>query len=289
MKFYKTLFKTEADMTNNMITRSKIQTAMNTTRDKLNMGSFNPNAFEVVPLTIKDKRIPKQFNNYTIVHLTDIHLGQWINKTKLDGIVKITNKLQPDLIALTGDYLSYQTKNYLQQLEDSLKHLKPKDKTISVLGNHDHWTNSKKIKTALNNANIINLENDIYPVQKKNKTLQIAGVDSITLKKDNINKIKEKLNYTQPAIMLAHEPDFADTTSKLEPFILQLSGHSHGGQLAIPYLGTPVRGKNFIKYPIGKYKVRNMIQYTNRGVGTNAFWIRINCSPEITKITLKRK
>ena len=113
MKFYKTPFKTEADITNNMITRSKIQTAMNTTRDKLKMGSFNPNAFEVVPLTIKDKRIPKQFNNYTLVHLTDIHLGQWINKTRLDGIIKITNKLQPDLIALTGDYISYQTKNYL--------------------------------------------------------------------------------------------------------------------------------------------------------------------------------
>ena len=74
-----------------MITRNKIQTAMNTTRDKLKKGTFNPNAFEVVPLTIKDKRIPKEFNNYTIVYLTDIHLEWWINKTKLDEIVKITN------------------------------------------------------------------------------------------------------------------------------------------------------------------------------------------------------
>ncbi len=89
--------------------------------------------------------------------------------------------------------------------------------------------------------------------------------------------------------MLAHEPDFADTTSQLEPFILQLSGHSHGGQIEIPKIGTPIRGKNFLKYPLGKYKVKNMIQYTSRGLGTNAFWFRINSSPEITKITLKRE
>ena len=89
--------------------------------------------------------------------------------------------------------------------------------------------------------------------------------------------------------MLAHEPDFADTTSKLSQFILQLSGHSHGGQITLPHIGTPIRGKNFIKYPIGKYQIENLTQYTSRGVGTNAFWIRINCTPEITKITLKSR
>lgn len=269
--------------------KSKIQTAMNTTRNKLNMGTFNPDAFTIEHLTIKDRRIPKKFNNYTLVHLTDIHLGQWINKTKLDGIVQLTNNQNPDTILLTGDYLSYQTKNYLKELETSLKKLNPKDKTISVLGNHDHWMDAKKVKEALNNANIINLENDVYPLQKQNKTLQIAGVDSITLHKDDIEKVKEKLEKNTPAIMLAHEPDFADTTGKLPQFILQLSGHSHGGQITLPHIGTPIRGKNFIKYPIGKYQIENLTQYTSRGVGTNAFWIRINCTPEITKITLKSR
>ena len=148
---------------------------------------------------------------------------------------------------------------------------------------------AKKVKEALNNANIINLENDVYPLQKQNKTLQIAGVDSITLHKDDIEKVKEKLEKNTPAIMLAHEPDFADTTSKLPQFILQLSGHSHGGQITLPHIGTPIRGKNFIKYPIGKYQIENLTQYTSRGVGTNAFWIRINCTPEITKIPLTRR
>lgn len=67
--------------------KSKIQTAMNTTRNKLNMGTFNPDAFTIEHLTIKDRRIPKKFNNYTLVHLTDIHLGQWINKTRWNSSI----------------------------------------------------------------------------------------------------------------------------------------------------------------------------------------------------------
>ena len=271
---------------NNKAMRSKIQTFMNDTRDKLNQGKFNPNNFKLVNLTIKNSRIPREFDNYEIIHITDIHLGQWINKEKLDGVVKIINNQQPDSVMITGDFLSYQTSNYLHELSDSLSNIKSCDGTFSVLGNHDHWTNAGDVKKALKKAGIVNLENDVYAIEKNNQKLQIAGVDSITVDMDDIGKVQRKLDYNYPAIMLAHEPDFADTTAKYDPFILQLSGHSHGGQIEIPKIGTPVRGKNFMKYPLGEYKVGNMIQYTNRGIGTNAFWFKINSFNEITKIKL---
>jgi predicted MPP superfamily phosphohydrolase len=86
---------------------------------------------------------------------------------------------------------------------------------------------------------------------------------------------------------LAHEPDFADISAKTNRFSLQLSGHSHGGQFVIPKLGTPFRGNGFWKYPLGRYQVKEMVLYTNRGIGTNAFWIRVNCAPEITVIDLQ--
>ena len=71
-------------------------------------------------------------------------------------------------------------------------------------------------------------------------------------------------------------------------FDLQISGHSHGGQFIIPKVDTtPFRGPNSRKYPVGLYKVRNMMQYTSKGLGTNSFRFRINCKPEITIITLK--
>lgn len=267
--------------------KGMIQTAMNKTRKKLHKGNFKKKLFKIVPLTITSDKIDPIFNDYKIVHITDIHIGQWITKEKLDGVVKLINDLKPDLIVITGDYVSYKAEEYIQDLGECLKKLEAKDDIISVLGNHDYWTNPEAIKKMLKDSNIINLENEIHTIERNNKKLQIAGIDCVTVGKDNIGKIEEKLDYDSPAIMLVHEPDFADTTCKLEPFILQLSGHSHGGQFSIPYIRTPVRGKNFIKYPKGSYEVDDMIQYTNSGIGTNMFWFRINCPPEITEIKLK--
>lgn len=268
--------------------RIKLQNAMNTTRNKLNKGKFNRESFEIVEEIIETDKIPEEFDNYTIIQLTDIHIGQWINKEILEGIIEIVNELNADLIVMTGDYVSYKTEEHLDELEEAFKKIKRHDAILSVLGNHDHWTDSDKVKKTLKNAGIINLENDVYSIERNDKRLQIAGADSTTYNKDNIDKIINKIDKEYPAIMLVHEPDFADITSKYDSFFLQLSGHSHGGQIEIPKIGTPVRGKNFKKYPSGRYEVNNMVQYTSRGVGTNAFWIRINCPPEITKITLKK-
>lgn len=268
--------------------KSIIQTVMNTTRNKLDKGEFNENSFEIVPLTIETKKIDKEFDGYKIVHITDIHLGQWITKERLEGVVNIVNNLNPDIIVLTGDYVSYQADKYLTDLEYCFSRLNAKDAILSVLGNHDYWTNPDSIKEVLKKSNIINLENEIYIIYKNDKKLQIAGIDCVTEGNDDIKKIEEQLDHIYPAIMLVHEPDFADKTCKLEPFILQLSGHSHGGQISVPKIRTPIRGKNFRKYPSGAYQVDEMIQYTNRGIGTNMFWFRINCPPEITEITLKK-
>ena len=77
-------------------TKSKIQNAMNKTRKKIDMGQFDEESFEVVPLIIENEKISPEFDNYKIVHITDIHIGQWITKEKLDGVVNIINKLNPD-------------------------------------------------------------------------------------------------------------------------------------------------------------------------------------------------
>ncbi len=268
--------------------KSMVQTAMNNTRSKLNKGHFDEDVFEVVPLIVESDKIDSEFDGYKIVHITDIHIGQWITREKLEGVVEIINNLNADAIVITGDYVSYQIDKYLDDLEYCLKKLKAKDVILSVLGNHDYWTNPQAIKSILKNSNIINLENEIYNIIKNDKKLQIAGIDCVTEGKDDIYNVEKNLDYDSPAIMLVHEPDFADTTSRLKPFFLQLSGHSHGGQLSVPRIRTPIRGKNFRKYPSGAYKVDEMIQYTNRGIGTNMFWFRINCPPEITEIILRK-
>ena len=166
--------------------------------------------------------------------------------------------------------------------------MKAKDGKFAVLGNHDHWADAEKIREILKESDIVDLSNDVYTLEKNGETLNISGVDSCTVGADNIDEVLEKLPDDGASILLAHEPDFAKISSETNRFDLQMSGHSHGGQLVIPGVKTtPFRCSYSIKYPVGMYKVKNMVQYTSKGLGTNSFWLRINCKPEITLFYLK--
>jgi predicted MPP superfamily phosphohydrolase len=204
----------------------------------------------------------------------------------LKGVIGLINQQEPDIVAITGDFVSYSGRN-IEDLIPALKEIRARDATVAVLGNHDYWVGAERIRSILSESKIIELNNDVYTVTRKGFALYIAGVDSTTLKKNLLDKVLQKLPPNGPAILLVHEPDFADISAETKRFSLQLSGHSHGGQFVIPKLGTPFRGDGFRKYPIGRYQVGEMVQYTNRGLGTNAFWIRINCAPEITVINLQ--
>jgi predicted MPP superfamily phosphohydrolase len=202
-------------------------------------------------------------------------------------VVDLINNQKPDAITITGDFVSYILEEVAEDLEVALKKLNPKEISIAVLGNHDHWMGADKIREILKKCNIIDASNDVYTLKRGEAQLHIAGVDSVMLNKHRLDLVIEKLPEEGPAILLAHEPDFADVSSSTGRFSLQISGHSHGGQFIIPGLGTFIRGPHFIKYPHGKYQVGDMVQYTSRGLGTNIFWFRINCDPEITIFKLK--
>jgi uncharacterized protein len=270
-----------------LLLRQKMQIAMSGFRDKLGIHEFDARDFEIVSLNVKIPDLNPAFNDYRIVHISDIHLGQWISAKRIAGVVNLVNKQEPDLVAITGDSVSYVVNEPVLDMLRFLKNLKPKDATVAVLGNHDHWIGAEDIRKVMEESSILELENDVYTIKRGDAMLHIAGVDSITLEKHDLDAVLEKLPESGPAILLAHEPDFADKSAATGRFSLQLSGHSHGGQMVIPGFGTPFRGSQFRKYPLGEYKVGNMIQYTNRGLGTNVFWIRINCPPEITLMKLQ--
>ena len=251
---------------------------------------FNEKKIDLVEIDIELDNLGWNFHNFRILNITDVHLGQWINPEYLDELVDYVNTLNIDLITLTGDYFSYNLKEYEDSLEESFKKLKAKYGKFGVLGNHDHWMDADKIRKIFNNSNIVDLSNNVYTLKKGKDCLNLAGVDSCTVCADNLDKVLKELPENNPSILLAHEPDFAKESSKTNRFDLQISGHSHGGQFIIPkFETTPFRGPNSTKYPVGIYKVGNMIQYTSKGLGTNSFRIRINCKPEITILTLKSK
>jgi predicted MPP superfamily phosphohydrolase len=240
---------------------------------------------EHVHLTLP--RLPLSFDGYKVAQLSDLHMGGWLTRPRLEEVVLLTNEQKADLVAITGDFVSRLSDVVTRDLVEVLGALKAADGVVAVLGNHDHWNGANVVRQVLRDSNIINVSNDVHTLQRSGAQLHIAGVDDIWEGKDDLDAVLGKLPAQGAALLLAHEPDFADTSAGTGRFDLQLSGHSHGGQVVPPFLGPlrlPPYGR---KYHTGLYQVGTMLQYTNRGVGMVSPPVRFNCRPEITLFTLQ--
>lgn len=248
---------------------------------------IEPLWFEIVPVNLTISNLAPVFDGFKIVQISDLHADTSMNRKKLGKIVNLINQQQPDIVAMTGDFISATLdRQTTLMLETAFKKLSPREKTVAVLGNHDHYIDPQKIRTLLHNGNVLELDNSVYNLQRGSDTLSIAGLDDFWLQQANLDLVLSQLSGEGTAVLLVHEPDFADISAATERFALQISGHSHGGQVRIPFRKPPVLPPFAEKYPVGRYEVRKMIQYTNRGVGMVLPAIRFNCRPEITVFTL---
>lgn len=173
-----------------------------------------------------------------------------------------------------------------QTLINALSELKPLHKSFAVLGNHDYATNNELVREALKKSNIITLRNRVYSFEKNDNYLNIAGIDDVIFSRDNLDLVLTRLPAKGTNILLVHEPDFAISVWKSHRFQLQLSGHSHGGQVKIPFRKSPFLPPYGEKFPEGLYRFSDFYLYTNRGIGMAYPYIRFNCRPEITIFTL---
>ena len=246
---------------------------------------IEPNWLEIKQIRIALPHLDRAFAGYRIVQLTDLHVGDGIDRAQLARIVATVNAQQPDLIVLTGDFISHDPEHQAKLLTSTLAGFQAHDGTLAVLGNHDVFDdNGPSVRRSIMRAGVALLENTVHTVQRNGATLSIGGVGDVWYGAAKLDRILAQLPLTGAAIMLAHEPDFADETAATGRFGLQLSGHSHGGQVRLPLIHKyPPFGR---KYPIGKYQVGNMIQYTSRGVGSPGIHARFNCRPEISVFNL---
>ncbi len=266
--------------------RRKMQLAMRKISEGMGDGEFEPGVFEVERVDVTVPDLDPCFDGYRIASIADIHLGQWLTAKRFEGVIDLVNEQRPDLVAFIGDFFSYEVERFSDDMVHVLSKLGPPDGCVAVLGNHDHWVGAANVRTILRRAHVVDLSNDVRTMRKGEGTVSIAGVDSVMAHADRLDDVLTKLPASGPAILLAHEPDFADVSATTGRFSLQISGHSHGGQFVIPGVGTLIRGPHARKYPLGRYQVKDMVHYTSRGIGTNVFWLRINCPPEITMFTL---
>ncbi len=255
------------------------------------------NWIEVTNLTLKLRRLDPAFKGIRLVQISDFHLGQWIDKERLDRVFKIALEQAPDYFLLTGDYLEcrpYGQRNEWATYEENLKlisssfsQLPASRATIAILGNHDHKIYAGWIEQALSDAGVTVLRNSVMTIRRGSSELHLAGLDDVSQKMDRLDLLMSALPENGAAILLAHEPDFADVAAATGRFDLQISGHSHGGQIVLPLIGPPVLPEWGRKYPSGLYNVGDMLLYTNRGVGVTTVNARFNCRPEITVFTLE--
>jgi hypothetical protein len=242
-----------------------------------------PSWIKLERVEIPIEGLPFPFEGYRLVQLSDLHIHDVASVKRAQHAVRMAMNLAPDLIVLTGDYVSDWVDE--QAIAATLALLTATDGVWATLGNHDHWTNAAQVRRALVQAGLPELRNTSTRIDRSGSELWLAGVDDIWEQHHDLTAALHGIPTGAPVILLAHEPDFADEVYPLAHVSLQLSGHSHGGQVKIPGLGAPFLPYLGQKYPEGLRRLDSMWLYTSRGVG-NLHEVRFNCRPEITEFTL---
>ena len=257
------------------------------------MRDYEPSWVDVSEVTLSLPRLARSFSGLRVVQISDLHYGGWMTTEHLTEIVQMVIDQSPDLVTITGDFVMGEERlrqvviEKLDEMASVLKTLSESVLTLGVLGNHDYRLDRTSVVNMLDKAGITSLNNSVHTFTRGNDTLHFAGVDDVLKHYARMDLLLPQIPDDSCAILLAHEPDYADVSARTGRFDLQLSGHSHGGQVVLPFIGPPILPYLGHKYPSGLYRVKDMYQYTNRGVGMTTPYVRFNCRPEITVFTLE--
>lgn len=248
---------------------------------------IEPERLVVESVHVPIKGLHSALDGFVIVQLCDFHLHPYTPLALVNDAVSMANSLQPDILFLTGDYV-LETADAIFELAPVLATLNARHGLFTVLGNHDHWTDASIVRTGLRESRLTVLHNEGLSLNVGKARLSIAGLDDSWSGQPDVAAALTTLPADTPIVLLAHEPDFADAYLADGRVTLQLSGHSHGGQVRLPDnrpLKLPRYGQ---KYHNGLYPVHQGWVYTSRGIGVVGPPVRVNCPPEISKITLVR-
>jgi predicted MPP superfamily phosphohydrolase len=263
-------------------------------------GEIERHWIEVTEHDIYLSRLPAAFDGMRIAQLSDIHMDEFTEPFLLRHAVEHINRIKPDAVFLTGDFVTlgplsrefsigaaWQCANILAGLECK--------RLYAALGNHDVLVGRKDVAAALAANGIALLTNAYLPIERAGARIWLAGLDDpLTGHPDPELAIPKSIRNVpnEPVVLMCHAPDYADTLLHHpagQAVGLMLSGHTHGGQVRLPFLGAmalPDMGKKYIEgwFPLGSLQL-----YVNRGLGTVNLPFRFDCPPEITVFTLRAR
>jgi predicted MPP superfamily phosphohydrolase len=240
------------------------------------------------------RNLPPAFEGFRVVQISDIHFDEFTEPYFLRQVLGHVNALTPDLVLMTGDFISFapMPRNFvlgaMEHCADILREIECPQRFASM-GNHDSFLGAPTILPILAERNIPLLVNQHVPIERGGQRLWLCAVhDPVTHVPDLEATIPAAPD--GPVLLMSHGPDYADTVlahprGKLVD--LMFSGHTHGGQVRIPLLPAmhlPAGGRKYVE---GLYRLEQMQLYVSRGIGTVGLPFRLNCPPEITLFTLK--
>lgn len=267
---------------------------------------YNVNTLEVTKYVVENKKVPKEFDGYNIVQISDLHSKLFGENNK--KLIQKIKSLNPDIVVVTGDLIDGENNNYNVAL-DFMKEISKLYRVYYIIGNHEQKSLIKKYKdeykdyfNKLHKIDFVNLDNNKVEIVKGDSNINLYGLtvpyscykylfDNQETTSIDIDFLEEKLGKVdreQFNILLAHTPFYFDEYEKWGAD-LTLCGHVHGGIVRLPIVGgllSPDR-KFFPKYDLGKYIKNKSTMIVSKGLGGSKVLIRVNCKPEIVNIKLK--
>ena len=247
-----------------------------------------------VELAFQD--LPAGLDGFTIIHISDMHVGPFMDSATLQSVVRRINAMAPDLVAITGDIINWGS-SYIDEAAEGLAGLQAEHGVYGVLGNHDFYCDTERLCSRLEKEGVQMLRNGWREIRPEGGgLLQLVGIDDPQgrLRRGlNIPNLEKALQQAPGAgfrVLLSHRPTVFDAAAA-RGVRLTLAGHTHAGQIIAP-AGNGHNwslAKLFYERDYGLYDKNESYLYINRGLGVVGPPMRINCPREITRIVLRRK
>jgi len=240
-------------------------------------------------IDVTDQRIwlnglPQAFRGFRVLQLSDIHHSRYFPLDRVARMIELSNRLRPDLVALTGDFVTY-SRASIEPIAEMLGMLRARAGVVAVLGNHDFRVGAATIERALRRRGIEVLRNRHILLRRGGEVLPVAGVDDYRYGAD-AERALAGIPQGAPTLLLAHNPRLLETLA-CHGVSLVLSGHTHGGQVNLPLLGSIYgRSPERLRFKIGWDRMGDTQIYVSRGIGTIVLPWRLRCPAEMPWLEL---